>query len=250
MAATLRGGLSLGLSGFTFWSHDVGGFTTKSPENLYRRWTPFGMLSSHVRSHGEPPTEPWEYSEEFLKDFRNADNLRYQLMPYIYGQAKHASENGLPMLRALFVEFPNDPGSWLIDDQYLFGSDVLVAPLFEDVAERNVYLPPGKWIDYQTGIVYQGGWHAIKAGNIPIVMLVKDGTALPHIKLAQSTSQMDWSNIELKVYATDAATVTCKLFLPNDPKLYQLELTRKGNAYEVVNNPVSNQTKFHVQLAR
>jgi len=238
------------LSGFTFWSHDVGGFTTKSPENLYRRWTPFGMLSSHVRSHGEPPTEPWEYSEEFLKDFRNADNLRYQLMPYIYGQAKHASENGLPMLRALFVEYPNDPGSWLIDDQYLFGSDILVAPLFEDVTERNVYLPPGKWIDYQTGTVYQGGWHSIKAGDIPIVMLVKEGTALPHIKLAQSTSQMDWSNIELKVYATDAATATCKLFLPNDTKLYQLELTRKGNVYEVVNNPVSNKTKFHVQLAR
>lgn len=250
MAATLRGGLSLGLSGFTFWSHDVGGFTTKSPENLYRRWTPFGMLSSHVRSHGEPPTEPWEYSEEFLEDFRNADNLRYQLMPYIYGQAKNASENGLPMLRALFVEYPNDPGSWLIDDQYLFGSDILVAPLFEDITERNVYLPPGKWIDYQTGTVYQGGWHIIKAGDIPIVMLVKDGTALPHIKLAQSTSQMDWSNIELKVYASDAATASCKLFLPNDPKLYHLELIRKGNTYEVVNNPVSNKTKFHVQLAR
>ena len=153
------------------------------------------------------------------------------------------------MVRAMFVEYPDDPGCWQVEDQYLFGSDILVAPLIEE-DESNVYLPPGQWIDYQTGKVYQGGWHAIKAGNIPIVMLVKDGTALPHIKLAQSTSQMDWSNIELKVYATDAATATCKLFLPNDPKLYQLELTRKGNAYEVVNNPVSNQTKFHVQLAR
>ena len=158
MAATLRGGLSLGLSGFTFWSHDVGGFVTKSPEDLYRIWTPFGMLTSHVRSHGEPPTEPWEYSEEFLKGFREADNMRYRLMPYIYAQAKDASEKGLPMLRALFVEYPNDPGAWLVDDQYLFGSDMLVAPLFENITERNVYLPEGKWIDYQTGKVYDKGW--------------------------------------------------------------------------------------------
>ncbi|MDZ7613115.1 MAG: glycoside hydrolase family 31 protein [Flavobacteriaceae bacterium] len=233
-----------------FWSHDVGGFTTKSPENLYRRWTPFGMLTSHVRSHGEPPTEPWEYSKEFLEDFRNADNLRYQLMPYIYGQAKHASENGLPMLRALFVEYPNDPGSWLIDDQYLFGSDILVAPLFEDVAERNVYLPPGKWIDYQTSKVYEGGWHTIKAGDIPIVMLVKDGTALPHIKLAQSTKDMDWSQMELKIYAADASQASCHLFLPNDPKLYQISLKKTGNTFEPVNNPVSDKTKFKVQLVK
>jgi len=250
MAATLRGGLSFGLSGFTFWSHDVGGFVTKSPEDLYRRWTPFGMLTSHVRSHGEPPTEPWEYSKEFLVDFRNADNLRYQLMPYIYGQAKHSSENGLPMLRAMFVEFPNDPGSWLIDDQYLFGSDILVAPLFENVTERNVYLPKGKWIDYQTNKVYEGGWHTIKAGDIPIVMLVKDGTILPHIKLAQSTKDMDWSSLELKVFAADATKASCKLYVPNDPNLYDLEVVKKGNSFELVNNPLEGKTKFKISTIK
>lgn len=243
MAATLRGGLSLGLSGFSFWSHDVGGFTTKAPEDVYRRWTPFGMLTSHVRSHGEPPTEPWEYSKDFLNGFRAADNMRYQLMPYIYAEAKHASERGLPMLRALFVEFPNDPGSWLVDDQYLFGSDMLVAPLFENVSERNVYLPEGKWIDYQTGKIYNKGWHTIKAGRIPIITLVKDGTVIPHIKLAQSTKDMDWSTIELKVYASEATTtVKGKLFLPESKTLEILQLEKKDNTFKLSNTLVNKVT--------
>lgn len=246
MAATLRGGLSLGVSGFSFWSHDVGGFTTKAPEDLYRRWTPFGMLTSHVRSHGEPPTEPWEYSKKFLEDFRAADNMRYQLMPYIYAQAKHASKNGLPMLRALFVEYPNDPGSWLVDDQYLFGSDMLVAPLFENITERNVYLPEGKWIDYQTGIVYNQGWHTIKAGDIPIIALVRNGAVIPHIKLAQTTKDMDWGNIELKVYASGENQVKGKLFLPSDSNLYELTLGRQGENFILKNNPVSEKTRFKI----
>jgi alpha-D-xyloside xylohydrolase len=98
-------------------------------------------------SHQE---KPWLYSKEFLEGFRKADNMRYELMPYIYAQAKESSQKGLPMLRALFVEFPNDPGSWLVDNEYLFGSSMLVAPLLEEVTERDVYLPEGTWIDYQT----------------------------------------------------------------------------------------------------
>lgn len=246
MAATLRGGLSLGLSGFTFWSHDVGGFVTKAPEDLYRRWTPFGMLTSHVRSHGEPPTEPWEYSKEFLNDFRNADNMRYRLMPYIYAQSKHASEKGLPMLRALFVEYPNDPGAWLIDDQYLFGEDMLVAPLFENGTERNVYLPGNKWVDYQTGKTYEKGWHSIKAGDVPIIVLVKDGTVIPHINLAQSTKDMDWSQIELKVYAADATEAKGKLYLPNDANLHELHVEKNGSGFILKNNPVSKKTSFNI----
>ena len=115
MKATLRGGLSLGLSGFTFWSHDAGGFIQKTPEDVYRRWLAFSALSSHTRAHGHPPKEPWLYSPEFLNYFRDVINMRYRLMPYIYAQSKHAIKNGLPMMRALFVEFPNDPGAWLVE---------------------------------------------------------------------------------------------------------------------------------------
>jgi alpha-D-xyloside xylohydrolase len=199
-----------------------------------------------VRSHGEPPTEPWEYSDAFLKGFRDADNMRYRLMPYIYAQAKHASENGLPMLRALFVEYPNDPGAWLVDDQYLFGSDMLVAPLFENVTERNVYLPEGKWIDYQTGKVYEKGWHIIKAGDIPIIALIKDGAVIPHIKLEQSTKDMDWSNIELKVYATEAAQASGKLYLPNDLKLHNLILDKSGANFILKDNAGLQQIRFKI----
>ena len=248
MSATLRGGLSLGLCGFSFWSHDVGGFVTKSPEELYKRWTPFGMLTSHVRSHGEPPTEPWLYSEDFLKSFRNADNMRYELMPYIYAQAKESSEKGLPMMRALFVEYPQDAGSWLIDNEYLFGSDMLVAPLFEEVTERDVYLPPGQWVDYQTKKVYNGGWHRIAAGELPIIVLVKSGTAIPHIKLAQSTKDMDWSRLTLKVYAAEGTTTaTAKVYLPEGKALQNIKLTKKGNGFEVDSNPLSGETTFKTE---
>ncbi|PKD21673.1 alpha-glucosidase [Salegentibacter salinarum] len=251
MAATLRGGLSLGLSGFSFWSHDVGGFVTKAPEDLYRRWTPFGMLSSHVRSHGEPPTEPWLYNESFLQAFRKADNMRYELMPYIYAQAKESSENGLPMMRALFVEFPNDAGSWLIDNQYLFGSDMLVAPLFEEQTERDVYLPEGTWIDYQTKKVYKAGWHTIEAGEIPIIALVKDGAIIPHIKLAQSTQDMDWNEINLKVFASeDTNSASGKLFLPDGEELQTISVSKKGDEFEVDENPLSGQTTFKTEWVK
>ncbi len=246
MAASLRGGLSLGLSGFTFWSHDIGGFVLKVPEDIYRRWTPFGMLTSHTRSHGAPPKEPWEFGADFLNGFRTATEMRYRLMPYIYAQAKHSVENGLPMVRALFIEFPDDPGSWLIDDQYLFGSDILVAPMFENTEERDVYLPPGKWIDYQSGEVYENGWHKISPGEIPVIMLVRSGSVIPHIKLAQSTMDMDWSEIELAVFA-DGDNAEGKVCLPEDNILHRIVVKESDNTYNIENNPLKERVFFIVR---
>ena len=102
MMGDLRGGLSFGLSGFSFWSHDMGGFVTASPEDIYRRWLPFGFLSSHTRAHGAPPTEPWLISESFTDAFRAAAEMKYRLMPYVYAQAKDCSNRGLPMVRAMY----------------------------------------------------------------------------------------------------------------------------------------------------
>jgi alpha-D-xyloside xylohydrolase len=248
MAATLRGGLSFGLSGFSFWSHDIGGFVNKKPEDLYRRWTPFGMLSSHTRSHGAPPTEPWEYGENFMNAFRLADNMRYELMPYIYSQAKDCTERGLPMVRALFVEYPEDPGSWLVDDEYLFGSSMLVAPLFENVTKRNVYLPSGQWIDYQTGKVYTGGWYNIEAGKIPVIVLVREGSVIPHIALAQSTVQMDWSKLDLVVYATDSQKVNGLICLPSDKVLHAITLVKKGNSYSLESDPFAGKVGWKIRM--
>lgn len=221
MLGTLRAGLSFGLSGFSFWSHDMGGFVKSTPEDLYCRWLPFGFLTSHTRAHGAPPTEPWLYDSKRVQDvFRKSAEMKYRLMPYVYAQAKECTEKGLLMLRALFVEFPDDPGAWKVDDEYLFGSQILVAPLLESgITGRTVYLPEGKWIDYQTEKVYEGGWHRIEAGSLPIIMLVRDGSVLPHLKLAQSTSEMDWSKMSLKVYSADKKQAEGLICLPTDNRI-------------------------------
>lgn len=216
MMGDLRGGLSLGLSGFSFWSHDMGGFVTASPEDIYRRWLPFGFLSSHTRAHGAPPTEPWLISGSFTDAFRRCAEMKYALMPYVYAQAKDCSNRGLPMLRALFVEFPHDAGAWLVEDEYMFGSQILVAPLMESGTSRTCYLPQGKWIDYQTGKVYEGGYQHIAAGEIPCIILVRDGSLIPHVPVAQSTDKIDWSKMELKAYKADAAVCEGLVFKPGD----------------------------------
>ena len=226
MLGDLRGGLSFGLSGFSFWSHDMGGFVTASPEDIYRRWLPFGFLSSHTRAHGAPPTEPWLISESFTDAFRQCAEMKYKLMPYVYAQAKDCSERGLPMVRALLVEFPEDPGAWLVEDEYMFGSQMLVAPLLESGTSRMVYLPSfkeegggSKWIDYQTGKVYGSGYQTIEAGPIPAVILVRDGSLIPHAPLAQRTDEIDWNAIELREYKADATTCTGIVYKPGDNQI-------------------------------
>ena len=223
MLGDLRGGLSFGLSGFSFWSHDMGGFVTASPEDIYRRWLPFGFLSSHTRAHGAPPTEPWLISESFTEAFRECAEMKYKLMPYVYAQAKDCSERGLPMVRALLVEFPHDQGAWLVEDEYMFGSQMLVAPLLESGTGRDVYLPRGKWIDYQTGKVYEGGYQHIEAGRIPCVILVRDGSLIPHAPLAQRTDEIDWNKVEMKAYKADATKCSGLLFKPGDKEIQTIE---------------------------
>ncbi len=179
-----------------------------------------------------PTREPWEYGEEFTGDFRRIVELRYRLMPYVYAQAALACRDGHPMLRTLFFEYPEDPTSWLIEDQYLFGTDILVAPLMENLPNRNVYLPPGLWTDYQTGETYAGaGWHRIRAAEIPAVMLVRDGVAIPHLRLAQSTAWMDWGEIELVVYGARSTTAEGLFCLPEDGALHSLRLEREGGGF-------------------
>jgi alpha-D-xyloside xylohydrolase len=247
MAATLRAGLSLGLCGFTFFSHDIGGFVGRSPEALYRRWLPFGMLTSHSRCHGEQPKEPWHYSERFTEEFRRAVELKYRLMPYIYAQAARAAASGYPLVRTLFFEFPDDPGSWLVEDEYLFGSDLLVAPLMEDVPVRDVYLPPGEWTDYQSGAVHHGpGWRSIAAGEIPVVLLVRGGAALPHIGPALSTTHLDWSRIELRVFAPETDTSSCLFALPGDARLHTLHLERTAGGFRLDGDPLEGKVTWEV----
>jgi len=244
MEAQLRGGLSLGLSGFSFWSHDIGGFTRRTPEELYRRWLPFGALSSHTRCHGQPPKEPWDYGTDFEDYFRRVMEMKYQLMPYVYAQAKMASEQGLPMVRALFVEYPDDPGAWLVDDAYLFGADILVAPLFEGgQTARDVYLPGGEWVDYQTGQTYGPGWQRIAAGDIEAIILVKAGTVLPTLAVAQSTDEMDWSQVTLTVYGSNIEAKGW-FFAPGDEAMTPLILQRRGKSWRLQREGLPEGVRF------
>jgi alpha-D-xyloside xylohydrolase len=246
MAATLRAGLSLGICGFSYWSHDMGGFVDKPSTDLYRRWVPFGMLTSHSRCHGAPPREPWEYGEEFESEFRKSVELKYKLMPYIYAQAKLCSEQGHPLLRTLFFEFPEDPTSWMVEDEYMFGSDLLVAPLFASGMSRDVYLPPGEWIDYQSGQSYEGAkWHKIAAGEIPIVLLVRSGAVVPHLAVSQSTDQMDWKDIELRVFGEVADSSVAYVTLP-DGDLQQIRLTTSGGTSNIQNDPYAGRVTWRV----
>jgi alpha-D-xyloside xylohydrolase len=246
MAATLRAGLSFGLSGFTFWSHDVAGFVQAPPRDLYRRWLPFGVLTSHTRCHGVPPREPWAFDEAFVDDFRRALELKYSLMPYIYAQAKDSAVRGLPMLRALFLEYPDDPTSWLVDDEYLLGSDLLVAPLIEETNSRKVYLPPGAWIDYQSGKVYRGAqWHSIAAGRVPIILLVKDHSAIPLAQIAQSTAEIDWKQIELRIFNTDKSAASGLFALPDaNPQRLIVDGTQQG--FVLRGDPLRGQVKWQI----
>jgi alpha-D-xyloside xylohydrolase len=249
MAGTLRGGLSFGLSGFTFWSHDIGGFVEKTPRELYSRWLPFGALTSHTRAHGQAPKEPWHYDAAFVDEYRRSIDLRYALMPYIYAQARSSSERGHPMMRTLFFEFPDDPASWLIEDQYMFGSDLLVAPLFESGAGRRVYLPPGAWIDYQGGAKYEGGrWHTIKTGVLPVVLLVRGGAIVPHAAVAQHTGAIDWKTIELRVYGGTAAGARGLFALP-DGDLHTLTAVQTGRGFALREDPLKGRVTWQVRSA-
>lgn len=246
MAATLRSGLSFGLSGFTYWSHDAGGFVQRAPRDLYRRWLAFGVLTSHTRAHGAPPREPWEYDAALVDDYRRAIELKYSLMPYIYAQSKESSERGHPMLRTLFFEYPEDPTSWFIEDEYMFGSDLLVAPMMQEGTERQVYLPPGSWIDYQTGKTYRGAaWAKISCGQIPVILLVKDNSVIPHIGVAQSTSQMNWNDIELRVFSTGGSQATGLFSLP-EGNLQRLRLDAAQRNFVLKEDPLQGKVKWRI----
>lgn len=166
MAGSLKGGLHFGLSGFAFWSHDVPGFHSQpdfmnSPldEQVYVRWTQFGVFSSHIRYHGTCKREPWHYPQ-IAPIVRRWWRLRYRLIPYIVEQAQLSCRTGYPMLRALLMHHPGDRQCWHIDDEYYFGTDFLVCPVMSSVGRRDIYLPDGLWVNFLTGERLHGGrWY-------------------------------------------------------------------------------------------
>lgn len=181
MAETLRGGLSLGLSGFGFWSHDIGGFEQNSSADVYKRWTAFGLLSSHSRLHGSNSYRvPWHYDDEAVAVLSKFTKLKCSLMPYLYRAALQAHKRGIPMLRAMILEFPNDPACDYLDLQYMLGDSLLVAPVFSHDGNISYYVPEGKWTNFLNGNVMEGPrWVHETHDFLSLPLLVRPNSVIP-----------------------------------------------------------------------
>ena len=181
MAASLRAGLSLGLCGFGFWSHDIGGFEGMPPAEVYKRWLAFGLLSSHSRLHGSGSYRvPWNYDEEACDVLRTFTNLKCQLMPYLFSCSVQARDLGLPLMRSMNLEYPDDPGCETLDRQYMLGPSLLVAPVMSMDGSVRYYLPHGKWTHFQTNEIKEGGqWYNETFDFMSLPLYVRSGSILP-----------------------------------------------------------------------
>jgi len=202
MAGSLRGGLHFGLSGFAFWSHDVPGFHSlpdfmNSPveDDVYVRWTQFGVFTSHIRYHGTSKREPWCYPA-VAPIVKRWWQLRYRLLPYILQESEAAVKGGMPVLRALLLHHPDDKVCWHIDDEYYFGKDFLVAPVMNSEGRRDIYLPEGTWVNFFTGERYEGlRW--LKDHETPLEIMpvfVRPGAKIPlYPEDVDCTDEMDFN---------------------------------------------------------
>ncbi|SFL75699.1 alpha-D-xyloside xylohydrolase [Paenibacillus sp. 1_12] len=180
MAETLRGGLSLGLCGFGFWSHDISGFEKTAAPDVYKRWVAFGLLSSHSRLHGnESYRVPWLFGDEAVDVLRHFTQLKCSLMPYLYSASVEATVNGLPVMRAMVLEFPEDPSAHPLDLQYMLGESLLVAPIFNETGAASYYVPQGTWTNYWTGEKVEGGrWIRDQHDYFSLPLLVRPNSLI------------------------------------------------------------------------
>ncbi|OOM79861.1 alpha-xylosidase [Clostridium sp. BL-8] len=181
MAETLRGGLSLMSSGFGFWSHDISGFENTAPPEVYKRWVQFGLLSSHSRLHGSNSYRvPWLFDEESVDVVRKFTKLKCRLMPYIYNKAVEANKKGIPVMRSMIMEFPEDRACDYLERQYMFGDRLLVAPIFNFESTVDYYLPRGKWTNIFTNEIIEGGsWINEKFDFFNLPLMVKENSIIP-----------------------------------------------------------------------
>ncbi|MEV1025990.1 alpha-xylosidase [Streptomyces sp. NPDC050264] len=209
MAESLRGGLSLSLSGFGFWSHDIGGFEGTPDRAVFKRWLAFGLLSSHSRLHGSSSYRvPWEFGDEAVDVARTFTKLKHRLMPYLYGVAAEAHAAGVPLMRPMLLEFPGDPTARALDRQYMLGPDLLVAPVFSADGDVEFYLPEGTWTHLLTGERVQGpAWRRETHGYDSLPLYVRPGAVLP-FGADEQRPDGDWVDGLTLLVAPDAHDVT------------------------------------------
>jgi len=202
MAETLRGGLSFAMSGFSFWSHDIGGFERTTSPDLYKRWVQFGLLSTHSRLHGsESYRVPWNFDEESVEILKKFTKLKMTLMPYLYSMSVKAKETGIPVMRPMVLEFERDPAVKYLDMQYMLGDSLLVAPIFNKAGSAEYYLPAGSWTHYLTGEVKEGGrWYQEEYDYNSLPLYVRENTILP-VGSRNDKAEYNYQNdLTLKLY--------------------------------------------------
>lgn len=234
MYESLRGGLSLCLSGFGFWSHDIGGFEGDAPAYVYKRWLAFGLLSTHSRLHGSTCYRvPWLFGEEAVDVCRNFAKLKNTLMPYLFAQAVFTHETGVPSMRAMVLEFPGDLTAEDCDRQYMLGDSLLVAPVFTEEGSVDVYLPQGTWTNYFTGETVRGGcWRREKHGFFSLPLYVRENTILPVGKEEGKTVYDYGKNAVLKIYALQDKA-ECAVYDASANLEMRVSAARKGKKVRV-----------------
>jgi alpha-D-xyloside xylohydrolase len=240
--SSLRGGLSLGLSGFTFWSQDTGGFVGVPSDEVYTRWTQLSIFQSHLRFHGCPPNykEPWNFSPETQRIVRDYLNLRYRLIPYLYTEAQVAAREGLPILRHLVIDFQDDPTVYNIEDQYMCGRHILVAPILTKNNHRSIYLPDGCWYDFWTGERLNGKqWIDREVDLETIPVYIRGGIALPLAKLSQSTDDLSNDGMTVRLYPNEEGQAAYTLMELDDRIVVNVRVKRR-NAEVELNPELSN----------
>ena len=231
MAAALRAGLSLSMSGIPFWGHDIGGFW--NPDNfqqpsreLYVRWAQFGLLSSHARFHGIGRREPWFFGEEAVTIVREFARLRYRLLPYLYALAQEACQTGVPVVRPLFAEFPDDPSAYEADLQYMLGPYLLVAPVFNEEGQRRLYLPPGQWYDFWSNERVDGpGYREMEVPLERMPLFVRDESILALAQAMDFVGQRAWDPLQLDVRLGSQAKVS----FPDPDRMVEVRAERRDS---------------------
>jgi len=234
MAESLRGGLSLGLSGFGFWSHDIGGFEQTAAAEVYKRWCAFGLLSSHSRLHGSSSYRvPWAYDEEASAVLSRFIKLKCSLMPYLYGAALEAHQRGTPMLRAMHLEFPDDPACNTLDLQYMLSESLLVAPIFSSDNSVLYYVPDGKWTNVLNGAKVAGpGWVREQHDFFSLPLLARPNTIIPFGENDQRPDYEYIENVTFHIFELDdGALLTCQV--PSLEGVVAMTLTVRRSGEEI-----------------
>ncbi|MCK4797009.1 MAG: glycoside hydrolase family 31 protein, partial [Spirochaetes bacterium] len=196
--------LNYGMLGMPYSSSDIGGFHGKPSGELYTRWIQLGIFTPVMRAHGvlNSPRWPWAFGEDVEDAVKKAIELRYTLIPYLYSCARIANLTGAPINRALFFEFGDDPQSFGLEDQWLVGRGILVAPILNPDGIREIYLPAAKWYEFETGKIIEGPNFFTKKANLDVVPIyIREGTILPLGPVMQHTDEINEMSLTINIYA-------------------------------------------------